>query len=86
MRKEILAVAAILATAAPAYAQQSISPPPAQNGGQIIRQPSGNNGASTGTVGSVGSPGPAYPSRLRDFNNPAASYPRLGTGTGSYRH
>jgi len=85
MRKEILAAAAmILASAAPAYAQQSVSPSPSNNGGSIIRQPS-SSGNSNGTSGSVGSTGPTYPAPLRDFNNPAASYPRLGTGTGTYR-
>jgi hypothetical protein len=84
MRKEILAAAAILVSAAPAYAQQATNPSPSNSGGSIIRQPSGS-GASSGTSGSIGSSGPTYPAPLRDYNNPAASYPRLGTGTGTYR-
>lgn len=84
MRKEIVAAVMLAISAAPTYAQQSVSPSPSDNGGSIIRQPS-SSGANSGTIGTVGSPGPTYPARLRDYNNPAASYPRLGTGTGTFR-
>lgn len=82
MRAGLLAAAAIvLASAAPAYAQQSVSPQPSGGNESIIRTPSSSNGGSYGTSGNVGAPTSTYPGRLRDYNNPAASYGRFGNPT-----
>lgn len=89
MRKAMFVIAAaIISSAAPASAQQSISPQPSGGTESIIRTPSSSSGTSNGTSGSIGSPTTTYPAPLRDFNNPAASYGRLGnpnTGTGFRR-
>jgi hypothetical protein len=70
MRNVILAAAAVLAMAAPAYAQSTNSP-----GGFVVRTPPSGNGSSSGTSGSIGSAGPTYPGPLRDFNNPSVDFP-----------
>lgn len=70
MRKTILAIAGVLATAAPAYAQSTANPP----GGTIIRTPPSSNGGGSGVSGSIGSPTPTYPGPLRDFNNPSVNF------------
>ena len=67
MRKAILAAAAMLATAAPVYAQSTTSP-------TIIRTPPSSNGGGSGVSGSIGSPTSTYPAPLRDFNNPSVNF------------
>jgi len=63
----ILAAAATLGVAEPALAQSTNN--------QIIRTPpSTSNGAGSGTSGSVGSPTPSYPGRVRNLNNPSTEF------------
>ena len=73
MRSVLLAAAAaaIATTTSAAYAQ-STDLPPSSGGPGIVTPPS--TGMSSGDSGSIGSPNSTYPGRLRDFNNPAASY------------
>jgi hypothetical protein len=40
----------------------------------MIRTPPSNNGGSTGTSGSIGSPNPTYPGRLQNYNNPSVDF------------
>jgi hypothetical protein len=71
MRKAILATAAVLATAAPVYAQSTTGP---SSGQTIIRTPASSNGGGSGVSGRIGSPTPTYPGPLRDFNNPSVNF------------
>jgi hypothetical protein len=73
MRRTLLALVAASAAAGSASAQQAAG----SNNAPIIRTPPSSNGASYGTSGNVGTPTPMYPGRLRDYNNPAASYGRV---------
>jgi hypothetical protein len=79
MKKSILIATLVLASSGPSFAQQSNSQPSSSDTSTIIRTPQSSNGGSTGMSGSVGSPTPMYPSRLRDYNDPAASYGRFGS-------
>lgn len=79
MKTAMLAAALVLGSAVQAYAQQKVTPAPTGGTESIIRTPSSSNGSSYGTSGNVGTPTPMYPPRLQNYNNPAASYGRLGT-------
>lgn len=82
MRAGLLAAAAaVLVSAVPALAQERVTPQSSGETGSMIRQPSSSNGSSYGTSGNIGAPTSTYPERLRDYNNPAASYGRFGNPT-----
>ncbi|MBS0238637.1 MAG: hypothetical protein JSS54_02035 [Proteobacteria bacterium] len=70
----ILAAAATLVLAAPVLAQSTSGSQSSGRSDTIIRTPpSTSNGTGSGTSGSVGSPTPNYPGRVRDFNNPSTT-------------
>jgi len=76
MKKLILAAAATLALATPVWAQATSGQ---TSGGSdtIIRTPPSTVNSGSGNVGS---PGPTYPDRLRDYNNPSV-YNGIRNGT-----
>ena len=86
MKKPILAALAAIAVATPVWAQGTSG-----RSDIIIRTPpSTANGAGSGVSGNVGSPGPMYPGRLRNYNNPSIYNLRPGGvpgggGTGQRR-
>ena len=71
----LAAAAASMSLAAPVLAQDTRITPPSGNSNSIIRTPDSfpSSGAGAGTSG-VGTPGPTYPGRLRDFNNPSTEF------------
>ncbi|HET6387736.1 hypothetical protein [Hyphomicrobium sp.] len=80
MKTIIFAAAISVSLAAPAFAQVTRVTPPSGNSNSIIRTPDtgSSGGAGAGASGNVGSPGPTYPNRLRDYNSPSTQF---GIGT-----
>ncbi|MBY0560344.1 hypothetical protein [Hyphomicrobium sp.] len=75
MKKPILAVAATLVVVAPVWAQTA-SGQTSGGSGVIIRTPPST--VNSGGDRNVGSPGPTYPERLRNYTNPSIYNTRPG--------
>ena len=76
MKTLVLAVVASVSLATPVLAQVTRTTPPSGNSNSIIRTPdnSSSSGAGSGVSGNVGTSGPTYPGRLRDYNNPSTEF------------